>query len=41
MAFPKGETGDWIIVDKCNLILSRREVPFNPVDWFGKTQESL
>ena len=32
MEFSKGETVEWIVADKGNLILSRKEVPPNPVD---------
>ena len=32
MEFTKGESVEWIIADKGNLILSRAHVPANPVD---------
>lgn len=32
MEFRKGETVEWIVVDKGHLILARREVPPNPVE---------
>jgi hypothetical protein len=37
MEFSKGETVEWIVADKGNLILSRKEVPPNPVDIQKKT----
>jgi hypothetical protein len=38
MEFTKGETVEWIVADKGNLILSRRDVPPNPVDVEKKTK---
>ena len=38
MEFTKGETVEWIIADKGNLILSRHNVPPNPVDMEKKTK---
>ncbi len=32
MEFAKGETVEWIIEDKANLILHRRSVPASPVE---------
>lgn len=32
MGFSKGETVEWIVADKGNLTLSRREVPPNPAE---------
>ena len=32
MEFSKGETVEWIVADKGNLILSRKDVPPNPVE---------
>jgi hypothetical protein len=32
MEFNKGEAVEWIVVDKAHLILSRQEVPPNPVE---------
>ncbi|MGI8604505.1 MAG: hypothetical protein ACR2OZ_16150 [Verrucomicrobiales bacterium] len=32
MEFNKGETVEWIVADKAHLILSRKEVPPNPVE---------
>lgn len=40
MEFSKGETVDWIIADKGHLILSRHEVPPNPVDPQKKTPKA-
>ena len=37
MEFTKGETVEWIIADKGHLILSRQDVPPNPVDLEKKT----
>lgn len=37
MEFSKGETVEWIIADKGHLILSRQEVPPNPVEPQKKT----
>lgn len=37
MEFSKGETVEWIVADKGNLILSRKDVPPNPVDPQKKT----
>lgn len=37
MEFSKGETVEWIVADKGNLILSRKEVPPNPVEIQKKT----
>ena len=31
MEFDKGEVVEWIVADKANLILSRSDVPDNPV----------
>ncbi len=38
MEFNKGETVEWIIADKANLILSRKEAPPNPVNVEKKTR---
>ena len=38
MEFTKGETVEWIVADKGNLILSRRDVPPNPVAVEKKTK---
>ena len=38
MEFSKGETVEWIVADKGNLILSRRDVPPNPVAVEKKTK---
>jgi len=38
MEFSKGESVEWIVADKGNLILSRVEVPPNPVDIQKKTK---
>jgi hypothetical protein len=38
MEFSKGESVEWIIADKGNLILSRANVPPNPVDIQKKTK---
>ncbi len=38
MEFTKGETVEWIVADKGNLILSRQDVPPNPVDVEKKTK---
>jgi hypothetical protein len=38
MEFTKGESVEWIVADKGNLILSRRDVPPNPVDMEKKTK---
>ncbi|MCA1605887.1 MAG: hypothetical protein LC775_10530 [Acidobacteria bacterium] len=38
MEFNKGETVEWIIANKANLILSRKEVPPNPVEAQKKTR---
>jgi len=40
MDFAKGEEVLWTIADKGNLILSRRQVPPNPVDLKKKTLRS-
>lgn len=40
MEFAKGETVEWIVADKGNLILTRSEVPPNPVDIKKKTTRS-
>lgn len=32
MEFERGETVEWIIEDKANLVLHRREVPVSPVE---------
>jgi hypothetical protein len=32
MEFSKGETVEWIVADKGNLILSRKDVPPNPIE---------
>lgn len=32
MEFERGETVEWIIEDKANLVLHRREVPASPVE---------
>ena len=40
MEFSKGESVEWIIADKGNLILSRAEVPPNPVDIQKKTKRN-
>jgi len=32
MEFSKGETVEWIVADKGNLVLSRKDAPPNPVD---------
>ncbi|MCX6875541.1 MAG: hypothetical protein NTW21_17305 [Verrucomicrobia bacterium] len=32
MEFSKGETVDWIVADKGTLILSRKDVPSNPIE---------
>ena len=40
MEFTKGETVEWIVADKGNLILSRRDVPPNPVDVEKKTRHA-
>jgi hypothetical protein len=37
MDFAKGETVEWTIADKGNLILSRKEVPPDPVPLQKKT----
>lgn len=37
MEFSKGEVVEWIVADKGNLILSRKEVPPNPVEVEKKT----
>lgn len=37
MEFSKGETVEWIVIDKGHLILARRDVPPNPVDPQKKT----
>lgn len=39
MEFTKGETCEWIIADKGNLILTRKEVPPNPVETQKKTSQ--
>jgi len=36
MDFAKGEDVEWTIVDKGHLILSRRKVPPNPIDFKKK-----
>jgi hypothetical protein len=40
MGFSKGEGVEWIVADKGNLILSRNEVPPNPVDVEKKRRAS-
>lgn len=40
MEFTKGENVEWIIADKGNLILSRAQVPANPVDIQKKTKRN-
>ena len=40
MEFSKGESVEWIIADKGNLILSRAQVPANPVDIQKKTKRN-
>lgn len=37
MEFSKGENVEWIVADKGNLILTRAEVPPNPVEVQKKT----
>jgi hypothetical protein len=32
MEFERGETVEWIIEDKANLVLHRRQVPASPVE---------
>lgn len=36
MEFQKGETVEWIIEDKSNLVLHRRQAPLSPVVVSGK-----
>ena len=38
MEFAKGENVEWVVADKGNLILTRSEVPPNPVDIQKKTK---
>ena len=38
MEFSKGENVEWIIADKGNIILSRKDVPPNPVELQKKTK---
>lgn len=38
MEFAKGENVEWVVADKGNLILTRTEVPPNPVDIQKKTK---
>lgn len=38
MEFSKGENVEWVVADKGNLILTRAEVPPNPVDIQKKTK---
>jgi hypothetical protein len=38
MEFSKGENVEWVVADKGNLILTRGEVPPNPVDIQKKTK---
>ena len=40
MEFSKGENVEWIIADKGNLILTRAQVPPNPVDIQKKTKRN-
>ena len=40
MEFSKGETVEWIVVDKGTLILSRRQVPPNPVEVVAKRKKA-
>jgi hypothetical protein len=40
MEFAKGENVEWIVADKGNLILSRSDVPANPVDIQKKTPQA-
>ncbi len=40
MEFSKGENVEWLVADKGNLILTRSEVPPNPVDIQKKTKRS-
>ena len=40
MEFSKGENVEWIIADKGNLILSRKDVPPNQVDIKKKTKQN-
>lgn len=39
MEFTKGEICEWIVADKGNLILTRKEVPLNPVEPQKKTTQ--
>lgn len=39
MEFSKGETVEWIVADKGNLILTRRKVPPNPVEVVAKDKK--
>jgi hypothetical protein len=40
MDFRKGEVVEWTVADKSHLVLSRRNVPKNPVDIKKKRQRS-
>jgi len=40
MEFSKGETVEWIVADKGNLILTRRDVPPNPVQIVAKSKKA-
>jgi bifunctional DNA-binding transcriptional regulator/antitoxin component of YhaV-PrlF toxin-antitoxin module len=40
MEFSKGETVEWIVVDKGSLILSRRQVPPNPMEIVAKSKKA-
>ena len=40
LEFTKGETVEWIVVDKGTLILSRRQVPPNPVEVVAKRKKA-
>jgi len=40
MEFERGETVEWIIEDKANLVLHRRQVPVSPVEVKKTLQDS-
>jgi len=40
MEFERGETVEWIIEDKANLVLHRRQVPASPVEVKKSIQDS-